>query len=688
MRTRWVALGALGLTFGCGGGGSGSGGEQPEDGGMGSSSSSGGGTSSSGGAGAESDLSSPSDRKPPMDSSDESQGENTSGKAQSGTSDSASDTGDIDLGSGGDTEAGSQSSVSSEPVRSSDGGQSTLDSAASSSTEACSGGCETDAVRCVDGEQGLTVERCVAGDAGACPVWSPVDGCEGAACLSELITDSCDPGSDEARCEAGAMQICAPGASGCPVWRGPTDAMLTDGNWDIDEGATEFTGYGVLSLKLTANVDAGELVACLRDTRDVATEADSPAVESVSAEGDGEYELQLSRYHLPVAYELSVAVGSPPVVRTTVLAPDVKSRVAFISKTKGNGDLASWTAEEDTPLEAADSVCQADAEAAGLAGTFKAYLSIGDQTDAICRLRGGEGLLDEGCGLDEALSEEQLTAPFLDMKGLPIAYGTKDIEQGLWRLPVGYEVDGVRSAVAAASWTGTALAGEFARYDCSAWSGAEDSVRGDAYGSPGTTIPQTVYSLKCDGMNSLTCFSSGESGNPLVRAHERSGHLAYVIELPIGSQVDISEADIACQNASGKQGVVAWFSSEDDDAVCRVAGLGGKASNDCGLALPGSLNGPWVRSDGYLLAERLDELVSGLLRAPLTLAEDGAFSLPTEQAELVRTDTLHDGTRGGLISALPCINGDRFSADGGWSYNSSTCPTGGGFRAFVYCFEL
>ena len=687
MTTRWVALGALGLAFGCGGGGSGFGGEQLEDGGMGSSSSSGRGTSSSGGAGAESDLSGPSDRKPPVDSSDESQGENTSGRPQSGTSDNTGDTGNSDWGSGSDTKGSSRSNASLEPMGQSEGGQSTLDSAASSSssTEACFGGCEAGAVRCVDGEQGLTVERCVAGDAGACPVWSSVDGCEGASCLSELIIGGCDPGSDEARCEAGAMQICAPGAVGCPVWQGPTDAMLTDGSWDIDEGATEFTGYGVLSLKLTANVDAGELVACFRDTRDVATEADSPAVESVSAEGDGEYELQLSRYHLPVAYELSVAVGSPPVVRTTVLAPDVKSRVAFISKTKGDGDLASWTAEEDTPLEAADAVCQADAEAAGLAGTFRAYLSIKDQTDAICRLRGGEGLLDEGCGLDDPLSEEQLTAPFLDMKGLPVAYGTKDIEQGLWRLPVGYGVDGKASGLGVKSWTGSELSGVSAGNDCEGWSSSDTGLRGKATANPGLSAPEDVYSLRCDDDGSVLCFAGG-LGHRLSTSHEKTGKLAYVLHLDSWTVVDLSVADTACREASGIDEVVAWYSDESDDALCRLVGLTGKVADDCGGDGPIELPGPWVRADGYVVANSTSELLAGP-RAPLNLDHSGNFYPTGVHPDLVRTDTLRDGTRGVNLGAVPCVNGDRLSIGSGWTYYSSSCAAEGDYEPFVYCFE-
>lgn len=710
MRMRWVTLGALGLAHGCGGDGTAQGDVEILDGGASTSSSTGirttrpggetsrtsvseggvtevhssnGGASDAGAMGANT-----SGTAELSTSSDESRGENTSADSQSRPNSDTSELSSTVAASEGDAATSNQSAVTFVSTEETTGGQSTSETSGtspSSSTEPCSVVCELGAARCVSAESGLAVEQCIAGDAGVCPEWRTVDGCDNGSCLDVLINDSCDPTSDGARCEAGALKVCAPGASGCPVWQGPTDAMLTDGDVDIDEGATEFTGYGVLALKLTANVDETDLVACLRDTRDVATTSDSPAVEGVTAEGSGEYELQLSRYHLPVAYELAVAVGNPPIVRTTVLAPDVKSRVAFISKTQGNGDLASWTAEEDTPLDAADAVCQADAETAGLSGTFRAYLSIKDQTDAICRLRGGEGLLDEGCGLDEPLSEEQLTAPFLDMKGLPIAYGTKDIEQGLWRLPVGYGVDARAGGLGAKSWMGSLLSGVSAGSDCSGWTSSDTGARGKATANPGLSAPEDVYSLRCSDEGSLLCFAA-EPGHRLSTTHENTGKLAYVLHLDSWTVVDLAVADAACREASGSDEVVAWYSDETDDALCRLVGLTGKVTDSCGGDGLIELSGPWVRADGYVVANTSSELLTGL-RAPLNLDNGGNFYPRGTDLDLVRTDTLRDGTRGGNLGAVPCVNGDRLSIGAGWTYYSGSCSAEGDYEPFVYCFE-
>lgn len=646
MRTRWVALGVLGWVVACGDDGS-----TPLP------------TGTDAG-GATQDASRPS--------SDES-ADSTENGDHSGLQGSSGSKPDSASSSGG---AESTAEASTTSPDASDDSSLTTD-------VTCQDQCDEYSVRCLgDGE--FVVQQCRAESSSGCTTWQPVDDCNNGACLAELLDDACDPEKDVAQCSAAGVTVCARGPSGCPIWQAPSKAIWTDGGVDIDEGATSFTAYGVLALKLTEDVEPDELVACLMDTRDGATAADSPAVTRVNATGGGNYELELSRYQLPVAYELTVAVGAPPAVRTTVLAPDEKSRVAFVSKTKGPGDLTSWTAAEDTPLEAADAVCQQEADAAGLAGTFRAFLSVADETDAICRLRGGDGLLDEGCGLGEPISDEQSSAPFLNMKGLPIAYGTADVERALWRLPMGYQADAKGSSFGVAAWTGSTIAGAAAAYGCEGWSSANSESRGNATANPGLSSVNEAYTLSCDEESALLCFSVGD-GHGLSDRHERAGKLAYLLELPVGTYVDLDEADAACRAASGKDDVVAWYSDEQDDALCRLAGLSGNVADDCeGVGL-GNATGPWVRADGYLIAEAVNDLSKGPA-APLNLNKDGDYSAPGSGVELVRTDTLANGTRGN--AAAPCVNGDRMSAGSAWTYYSGACVTIGNYRPFVYCFEL
>jgi hypothetical protein len=460
--------------------------------------------------------------------------------------------------------------------------------------------------------------------------------------------------------------------------------MRTRGDVEIDDSATEFTGYGALSLQLTS--DASALVVCLTDTRPAATVADAPEVLEMDARGNGEYGLVLSRYQLPIAYELTVALGSPPSVRTTVLAPDVRSRVAFITDARGNGDIASWpSSTSDDPLIAADEVCTSEANSAGLDGEYRAFLSVETQVDAICRLRGGDGLLLEGCGLSEQLGEADLSAPFLNMRGLPIAYGTADLEAGLWRLPVGFSSTGAAVSRSVTAWTGSDVTGVVADADCAGWSTSDDGIRGSSAGSPAVSAPAGAYSSKCNGQKALLCFSAGD-GHPLEANHERSGKAAFVIETGLNASVDLSTADAACQSAFGSDDVLAWFSDEENDALCRLAGLSGKVTENCGQAELPLVAGPWVRADGYLVGADSNDLLDGLL-APITLGPDGSFAPYDGTQELVRTDTQEYGGRGIVTPATSCVSGDRMTVGSEWTYVAGTCPTNVDFRSFVYCFE-
>lgn len=646
MRTSWLVLGAVGVVVACG---DDSGNEPPVDtspdgGGAPSSSSRGGGVSSSN----------------PVDGG--SSFSTTNGPTSSPSTDVATST---------------QQSDGSETA----GGASMPDSGSAS----CRDACEPDAIRCDNQAGDWGVQRCETNGETGCPEWRAVNDCESGSCLPNIVENGCVPEEQVARCESAGIVVCAPAASGCPVWQAPTSVMRTDGDLDIDEGATEFNGYGRLELRLSSEVPVREIAVCLTDTRDGATDADSPAVADVVSLGNGAYEILLSRYQLPVAYQLQVAAGNPVVVRTTVLAPDERSRVAFISRTTGPGDLTSWTNAEGGSLEAADAVCQADAEAAGLSGTFSAFLSVDNQTDAICRLRGGEGLLGENCGLDQPLTEAQLTAPFLDLRGMPIAYGTADIQVGLWRLPVGYSSDGTPVSRSLTAWTGSEITGVFADGDCAGWSSLESEVRGSAAGSPAVSAPAGAYSSRCDGEKALLCFAGGE-GHPLALTHERSGKAAFIVELGLNAEVDVSSADEACQTAAGRDDVVAWFSDESHDALCRLAGLPGKVTENCGENELPLVVGPWVRSDGYPVAETSEDVLSGLL-SPITLGWEGAYSPHDETQELVRTNTQAYGGRGVVTSATSCISGDRATIGSGWTYISGTCSTSVDFRTFVYCFE-
>jgi hypothetical protein len=546
----------------------------------------------------------------------------------------------------------------------------------------CDNECIVDAVRCLVGETS-GVRQCVVNEATGCTHWNAVDDCDHQ-CLSALLDDACDPNGPNVRCAEEGLVLCAPDAAGCPVWQSPNADAMTRGDFDIDDGATAFGGYGVLDVKLTGEVELEGVVACLTDLREGAVSTDSPAVSKINITRPDSLQLELSRYHLPIAYELAIAVGTPPAVRLTVLEPDTRSRVAFISEARGDGNLAAWTAAEDNPLDAADSICQTEAEKAGLSGSFRAYLSVVGESDALCRLSGAGGLSADECGPEQLLSELDLTAPFLNMKGLPVAYGLEDIRRGIWRLPLGYTADGQQDSNPVNAWTGSLPDGSAGTYDCEHWSSASSTSFGVATSSPTEETVDDDFSFSCDREAALLCFSTQNEAWPLSLRHERSGKLTYLVETE--PNIVLSQADEACAQSKPEEtaDVVAWFGGGGSDAVCRLLGRDGRIADNCGGEAIDWSVGPWVRADGYVVAEQLDDLRKGL-RAPIMLGADGTF-VPPPAIEIVRTDTFASGAA--VVTPGQCVVGDRTETSASWTYATArSCANFVSTRTFVYCFE-
>jgi hypothetical protein len=82
-------------------------------------------------------------------------------------------------------------------------------------------------------------------------------------------------------------------------------------------------------------------------------------------------------------------------------APPPPTLKAFVTSASGNGNLSTWpdaiAAGGATGLAAGDAVCQARATAAGLPGTFKAWLST-TTVDAYCHVQGLTGTILTKCG--------------------------------------------------------------------------------------------------------------------------------------------------------------------------------------------------------------------------------------------------------------------------------------------------
>jgi hypothetical protein len=99
-----------------------------------------------------------------------------------------------------------------------------------------------------------------------------------------------------------------------------------------------------------------------------------------------------------------------------------------------------------------------------------------------------------------------------------------------------------------------------------------------------------------------------------------------------GGQSGLAAGDAICQAralAAGlpnSSGFRAWLSSSSDDAYCRVHGLGGKRSQNCGQPTLPTSAGPWLRTDGVPFGGAITDLLSPnwVVLYPLARDEVGA----------------------------------------------------------------
>jgi hypothetical protein len=113
----------------------------------------------------------------------------------------------------------------------------------------------------------------------------------------------------------------------------------------------------------------------------------------------------------------------------------------------------------------------------------------------------------------------------------------------------------------------------------------------------------------------------------------------------------LEAADSICVNRASAAGLlspgefVAWLSDSEDDAYCRLHGLTGKKSSNCGEPSLPEAAGPWVRTDGIPWAEdvaKLTMLMNPEVYTPLWLDENANPVVPV--VSTVWTGTSNLGT--------------------------------------------
>jgi hypothetical protein len=341
------------------------------------------------------------------------------------------------------------------------------------------------------------------------------------------------------------------------------------------------------------------------------------------------------------------AVGAADVTTVTVTCTDDSPRIAFVTSVFGNGQLSSWTgAGAAVGLAAADAVCQARATAAGLSGTFVAWLSS-STSDAYCRIHGLPGLYSANCGqaaLPTGAGPWVRTDGFAFMDALPAT-------TALYTPPI-YDESGVIPAGATSGMglkllTNTARSGAPASLSatCTDWTDGV-AATGITTGGTGETVwwsnSSTGYCN--DATVRLLCFERG-AGNPLpsfattgkhVFATSTAGTGNLSTWADAGGQTGLAAGDKICQARATAAGLAnpttykAWLSTFSINAVDRLTSVG-----------------PWVRLDGVVIADSKADLTDGVLFTAVTFNEYG-----------VGNDTfLYTGTAAtGLSSGFTCVN--------------------------------
>lgn len=181
-----------------------------------------------------------------------------------------------------------------------------------------------------------------------------------------------------------------------------------------------------------------------------------------------------------VCFQTGVGSPLPPIVD-----PDHHAKKVFLTSISGSGDLGSWQeAGGKTGLSAGDAICQKLAGDAGLSGTFKTWLSDGNQ-DAKGRF------VSDG--------------PWIRPDNVRIADNKNDLTDGILHSSIHLAENGKYYGMQ--PWTGTKADGTKGASHCNGWTSADPAVRGIRGGaSAANAMWSNAKDDKCSERASLYCF--------------------------------------------------------------------------------------------------------------------------------------------------------------------------------------
>jgi hypothetical protein len=252
-------------------------------------------------------------------------------------------------------------------------------------------------------------------------------------------------------------------------------------------------------------------------------------------------------------------------------------------------------------------------------------------------------------------------------------------------------------------------AGADARVDAGADAGAPmdagADARVDAGGDAGKCGASGVGDAAFDAGGCEPGGGDGGASPERVRAFvtsvQGSGDLRKWADAPPdpgGSTSGLPFADAICQaraTAAGLSGTfVAWLSDSQSDAYCRVHGLAGKKSANCGQASLPVWAGPWHRTDDFVFAGPIAYLTTVSTFTPLLYTEFGVPLVPPEDAHtgVFFAQTALDGTLNGITCGDWLSDASEFLASSGRTGSTRLWTASGGTwdcaaPAHLACFQ-
>jgi hypothetical protein len=314
-------------------------------------------------------------------------------------------------------------------------------------------------------------------------------------------------------------------------------------------------------------------------------------------------------------------------------------KTAFYTSTAGNADFSTWPEVSGlslTGLDAADAICQARADAAGLDGTFVAWISD-DNDDAYCRVHGLTGKKSANCGQAELPAT---AGPWFRTDGTPFA-DRIDLLTSSYVIysPMRHDEFGSSFDTVFNYWTATDSAGVLDGENCSNWTDSTASGVSISIGRTSHTVHQWTYQFEsdtCQSDNSLLCLRLG--ANDILPNPQAQGKKVFLTSVmgkgslgdwtQSGGNTGIAAGDAICRNLAAAAGLAnadsfkAWLSDSSTDARDRLTS-----------------DGPWARLDGMMVAESKSALLNSWLNTSVSVTENGDYV-----GSLVWTGTSEGGT--------------------------------------------